>query len=112
MNKPPYRKNAVPSSGLAAQMASAECAATVIRRACDDIRTQPSTLGIWGFRLAQWIARGRFDYRQTWRRIEAAAVEGGAGEAWARRTLYRAFADSMTLPVEPMPLTVLAGSLH
>ena len=84
----------------------------VIRRALDEIRLQPSTLGLWAFRLAQWINLGRFDYADTWSRIEAAAIDAGACEAWARRTLYQAFADSKARDVEPLPLAVLAGALH
>jgi len=90
----------------------ARFAAGVLQKAVDDVRRHTATLPLWAYRLAQHVNRGVYGYQQAWDAIERAAVEGGASEAWARRVLYRSFADAVASPAQPMPLRVLIGGLH
>ena len=91
---------------------NAELAARVLQKAVDDVRRHPPTLPLWSFRLCQHHNVGRFGYREIWDALELAALAGGASEAWARRVLFRSFADAVANHGELMPLNILAGGLH
>ena len=90
----------------------ARFAAGVLQRAVDDVRRHAEMLPLWAYRLAQHVNRGAYGYQQAWNALERAAVDGGASEAWARRVLFRSFADAVANPGQPMPLRVLIGGLH
>ena len=91
---------------------SAELAARVLKKAVDDVRRHPPTLPLWSFRLCQHVNCGTYGYQRVWDALELAAVDGGASEAWARRVLFRSFADAVANRGELMPLNILAGGLH
>jgi len=83
-----------------------------LQKAVNDVRRHPSMLPLWSFRVAQHVNLGTFGYREAWDALEAAAVDGGASEAWARRVLFRGYADAVANRGELMPLNVLIGGLH
>jgi hypothetical protein len=90
----------------------ARFAAPVLQKAVDDVRQHTETLPLWAVRIAQHVNRGAYGYQQAWNALEQAAIDGGASEAWARRVLYRSFADAVATPRPLMPLRVLIGGLH
>jgi hypothetical protein len=100
------------SNGPLRLIHGARFAPRVLQKAVDDVRQHTAVLPLWAYRLAQHVNRGAFGYREAWDALERAAVDGGACEAWARRVLYRSFADAVANPRQPMPLRVLAGGLH
>jgi hypothetical protein len=79
-------------------------AAKVLGRACDEIQQHPQSLPLWAFRCAQWVNRGRLGYRETWKRLEDAAMSTGAKEAWVDRCLYNGFALSNAFKTAPPEL--------
>jgi hypothetical protein len=108
-----YRCDSRPATfGTLRLIHGARFAAPVLQKAVDDVRQHTETLPLWGYRLAQHVNRGVYGWRETFDALEAAAVGGGADEAWARRVLYRSFADTVADPRQPMPLRVLIGGLH
>jgi len=87
-------------------------AAKVLERACDEIQQHPQSLPLWAFRTAQWVNRGRLGYRDTWKRLQDAAMSTGAREAWVDRCLYNGFALSNAFKTPPPELAQLAGGLR
>ena len=84
----------------------------VPQKASQQVRLEPQTFGLWGFRLSQHVNAGTYGYSEVWETLEAAALDAGVCETRVTRILYSSFADAMRSSAAPMPLSVLKGGVQ
>jgi hypothetical protein len=97
------------SSGHLRLVHDAELGKKLLCAARDDVRSNPSRLPLWAFRLYQHQRLGRLGYRAVWSALYAAGRENGS-DKWARGCLLHAIGQAnASTKAPPSMQTLLRG---
>jgi hypothetical protein len=81
----------------------------LVAAACDDVRSEPSRLPLWAFRLYQHQRLGRLGYQQIWDALYAAGRDNGS-DKWVRGSLLHAIGQAnASTNAPPSMQTLLRG---
>ena len=82
----------------------------LLEYACDDVRSEPSRLPLWAFRLYQHQRLGRLGYQSIWEALTDAGREHGS-DKWVRGCLLHAIGQANASSMAPPSMQTLLRGL-